>query len=178
MFGLGLLISGMADPAKVQNFLDLFGTWDPSLAFVMAGAVATAFVGYRVAFRRPCAAAVAAIRAAGERAVDRRLLSGPACSASAGDFTGSVPGRPLVSIPLLAQGTMFFVPAMLGRHRARARPAHAAVRTGGAARRSLKIIGKVQCSAESAGYRRALISAENRISTSRISSLPNLSHPA
>ena len=45
LFGLGLLISGMADPAKVQNFLDVFGTWDASLAFVMAGAVATTLVG-------------------------------------------------------------------------------------------------------------------------------------
>ena len=40
LFGFGLLLSGMADPAKVQNFLDLFGTWDPSLAFVMGGAIA------------------------------------------------------------------------------------------------------------------------------------------
>ena len=47
IFGLGLLISGMANPAKVQNFLDLAGTFDPSLIFVMIGAVVTAFLGYR-----------------------------------------------------------------------------------------------------------------------------------
>ena len=53
VFGVGLVISGMADPAKVLNFLDLAGQWDPSLAFVMAGAASTAFVGYRLAWRRP-----------------------------------------------------------------------------------------------------------------------------
>jgi uncharacterized protein len=57
LFGLGLLVSGMANPAKVINFLDLAGTWDPSLAFVMAGAIAVALPGYRLVFRRsaPCA---------------------------------------------------------------------------------------------------------------------------
>ena len=56
LFGVGLLISGMADPAKVQNFLDVFGTWDPSLAFVMAGAVAVTFVatGQRSGSRHRC----------------------------------------------------------------------------------------------------------------------------
>ena len=53
IFGLGLLISGMANPAKVQNFLDLAGTFDPSLIFVMIGAVVMAFLGYRFALQRP-----------------------------------------------------------------------------------------------------------------------------
>ena len=52
LFGLGLVISGMADPAKVQNFLDLAGRWDPSLAFVMGGAVLVTTAGYALAFRR------------------------------------------------------------------------------------------------------------------------------
>ena len=51
IFGLGLVIGGMANPAKVQNFLDVAGTFDPSLAFVMGGAVAVTFVGYRLVFR-------------------------------------------------------------------------------------------------------------------------------
>ena len=51
IFGLGLLISGMANPAKVQNFLDLAGTFDPSLIFVMVGAIAVTFLGYRFAFQ-------------------------------------------------------------------------------------------------------------------------------
>jgi uncharacterized membrane protein YedE/YeeE len=53
IFGLGLLISGMANPAKVQNFLDIAGIFDPSLIFVMAGAVAVTFLGYRFVLRRP-----------------------------------------------------------------------------------------------------------------------------
>ena len=53
IFGLGLLISGMANPAKVQNFLDLAGTFDPSLIFVMVGAIVVTFLGYRFAFQRP-----------------------------------------------------------------------------------------------------------------------------
>ena len=53
LFGLGLVIGGMANPAKVLNFLDLAGSWDPSLAFVMAGAVAVTFIGYKLVFRQP-----------------------------------------------------------------------------------------------------------------------------
>ena len=52
IFGLGLVISGLANPAKVLNFLDLAGTWDPSLAFVMAGAVAVTALGYRLVLDR------------------------------------------------------------------------------------------------------------------------------
>ena len=52
LFGVGLFVSGMSDPAKVLNFLDLAGTWDPSLAFVMGGAVLVAFVGYRLVLAR------------------------------------------------------------------------------------------------------------------------------
>ena len=50
VFGIGLIVAGMTDPAKVQNFLDLAGIWDPSLAFVMGAAVVVAFVGYRLSF--------------------------------------------------------------------------------------------------------------------------------
>ena len=52
LFGLGIAISGMANPAKVLNFFDLAGSWDPSLAFVMGGGLAVAFVGYRLLFAR------------------------------------------------------------------------------------------------------------------------------
>lgn len=52
VFGLGIVISGMANPAKVLNFFDVAGHWDPSLAFVLGGAVLTTFIGYRLVFRR------------------------------------------------------------------------------------------------------------------------------
>jgi uncharacterized membrane protein YedE/YeeE len=113
LFGVGLLISGMADPAKVQNFLDLFGKWDPSLAFVMAGAVATAFVGYRLTFRRPAPLLSARFALPVGEAVDRPVLLGAGLFGIGWGLTGFCPGPALVSIALLAQGTMFFVPAML-----------------------------------------------------------------
>jgi uncharacterized protein len=113
LFGFGLLISGMADPAKVQNFLDLFGTWDPSLAFVMAGAVATAFVGYRLAFRRRAPLLYARFVLPASDAVDRPVLLGAGLFGIGWGLTGFCPGPALVSITLLAQGTLLFVPAML-----------------------------------------------------------------
>ena len=53
VFGIGISISGMMDPAKVLNFFDIAGTWDPSLAFVMGGALIVTFFGYRIVLRRP-----------------------------------------------------------------------------------------------------------------------------
>ncbi len=53
IFGLGLVLSGMANPAKVLNFLDVTGSWDPSLAFVMLGAIAVTAMGFRLVLRRP-----------------------------------------------------------------------------------------------------------------------------
>ena len=113
LFGFGLLISGMADPVKVQNFLDLLGTWDPSLAFVMAGAVATAFIGYRITFRRSAPLLSARFVLPASAAVDRPVLLGAGLFGIGWGLTGFCPGPALVSIALLAQGTLFFVPAML-----------------------------------------------------------------
>ena len=114
LFGLGLLISGMADPAKVQNFLDVFGTWDPSLAFVMAGAVATALVGYRFAFGRPAPLLSPQFALPTSEKIDRRLMLGAGLFGVGWGLTGFCPGPAVVSIPLLAPGTMALVPAMLG----------------------------------------------------------------
>ena len=52
LFGIGIVLSGMANPAKVLNFFDVFGAWDPSLMFVMGGAVVTTFIGYRLVLAR------------------------------------------------------------------------------------------------------------------------------
>ena len=113
LFGFGLLISGMADPAKVLNFLDVLGTWDPSLAFVMAGAVAVTIVGYRAAFRRPAPLLTQRFHLPTATAIDRRVVLGAAIFGIGWGLTGFCPGPAIVSIPLLAQGTMVFVPAML-----------------------------------------------------------------
>jgi hypothetical protein len=66
LFGIGLVVSGMSEPAKVLNFLDLAGTWDPSLAFVMGGAVVTTFVGYRIIFKGEKPLAAACVPTAGQ----------------------------------------------------------------------------------------------------------------
>ena len=113
IFGLGLLISGMANPAKVQNFLDLAGSFDPSLIFVMASALAVTFVGYRLVLRRerPVLAERFYLPSGKHhrRAIDPRRR---AVRHRLGTF-GLLPGPAVVSLPLLAKGTLVFVPAML-----------------------------------------------------------------
>jgi uncharacterized protein len=113
IFGLGLIISGMSDPAKVQNFLDLFGAWDPSLAFVMAGAIAVTFVGYRVAFGRGRPLLTDSFSLPTKTTIDPSLVGGAALFGVGWGLSGFCPGPAIVSLPLLATGTLVFVPAML-----------------------------------------------------------------
>ena len=113
IFGLGLLISGMANPAKVQNFLDLAGTFDPSLIFVMAGAVAVTFVGYRLVLRRPKPVLAERFHLPASDIIDGRLILGAALFGIGWGLSGFCPGPAIVSLPLLAKGTLIFLPAML-----------------------------------------------------------------
>jgi uncharacterized membrane protein YedE/YeeE len=123
IFGLGLVVSGMSDPAKVLNFLDLFGTWDPSLAFVMAGAVAVTFVGYGVTLGQPRPLFDAAFHLPAAKDLDPSLLVGAAVFGLGWGLAGFCPGPAFTALPLLAQGTLVFVPAMiLGMWAARATP--------------------------------------------------------
>jgi uncharacterized protein len=112
IFGMGLVISGMANPAKVQNFLDLFGTFDPSLAFVMAGAIAVTFAGYRLAFRRSAPIAADRFRLPTRTDIDARLVVGAALFGVGWGLGGYCPGPALTGLPLLAEGTFAFVAAM------------------------------------------------------------------
>lgn len=113
IFGVGLVISGMANPAKVKNFLDIAGTWDPSLAFVMGAAVLVTFVGYRMAFRRGAPLLADRFHLPTKSDIDRRLLIGAGLFGIGWGLGGYCPGPALVALPLLAQGTLVFVPAML-----------------------------------------------------------------
>jgi len=113
IFGLGLVISGMVDPAKVQNFLDIFGTWDPSLAFVMAGAVAVTFAGYRLAWRHATPMLDDQFHLPRKNTIDRRLVLGAAVFGIGWGLGGYCPGPALTAVGLLATGTIVFVPAML-----------------------------------------------------------------
>ena len=78
LFGIGLIATGMSDPARVLGFLDLFGTWDPSLAFVMAGAVLVAFFGYRAVLARSRPIIGDRSHLPEKTAVDGRLIAGSA----------------------------------------------------------------------------------------------------
>jgi uncharacterized protein len=113
IFGLGLLISGMADPAKVLNFLDLAGTFDPSLIFVMLGAVVVTFAGYRLVLRRPRPLLAERFFLPTLKEIDARVILGPAIFGIGWGLSGFCPGPAITSLALLAKGTLIFVPAML-----------------------------------------------------------------
>jgi uncharacterized protein len=113
VFGLGLVISGLANPAKVLNFLDLAGAWDASLAFVMAGAVLTAALGYRVVLARPRPAFDSRFHLPTATAIDRRMLAGAAMFGVGWGLSGYCPGPALTALPLLNPATLVFVAAML-----------------------------------------------------------------
>ena len=113
LFGLGLVISGMSDPAKVLNFLDVFGTWDPSLAFVLGGAVLVSFFGYRFTLARKAPFLGDRFELPTRNKLDPRLLTGAALFGVGWGLGGFCPGPALTAIPLGAKGTLAFVPAML-----------------------------------------------------------------
>jgi uncharacterized membrane protein YedE/YeeE len=113
IFGLGLLISGMANPVKVQNFLDLAGSFDPSLICVMLGAVVVTFVGYRLAFTRLRPVLVERFSLPTAQTMDGKLVLGAALFGVGWGLSGFCPGPAITSLPLLAKGTLIFVPAML-----------------------------------------------------------------
>ncbi|MGE8941962.1 DUF6691 family protein [Leptospira interrogans] len=113
IFGLGLVVSGMSNPAKVLNFLDLAGYWDPSLAFVMGGAVIVAFIGYRIVLQRNAPIFDTKFHVPTRTDVDTRLIVGPALFGIGWGLGGFCPGPALTAIGLGAPGTLIFVPAML-----------------------------------------------------------------
>lgn len=113
LFGLGLVLSGMSDPAKVLNFLDVLGAWDPSLAFVMGGASATAWLGYRLVGRRDRPVLLEAFELPTRKDVDARLLGGAATFGVGWGIGGFCPGPAWTALPLLAPGTLVFLASML-----------------------------------------------------------------
>lgn len=113
LFGAGLIVSGMSDPAKVLNFLDLFGSWDPSLAFVMGGAVFVAFIGFRLVLRRGRPVAGGSFHLPAKTDIDAPVIAGPAIFGIGWGLGGFCPGPALTALGLGATGTLAFVPAML-----------------------------------------------------------------
>ena len=113
VFGTGLVMSGMSNPQKVLNFLDVSGTWDPSLIFVMAGAAVTTFIGYRFIFSRGKPLFDTHFHEPMATRIDKRLLSGAIVFGVGWGLSGFCPGPAWTALPLMAVGTLFFVPAML-----------------------------------------------------------------
>ena len=113
VFGLGLLLSGMANPAKVLGFLDLFGPWDPSLALVMAGAVAVAAGAFFVAARRTRSLIGADMKLATAGRIDRRLVIGSLLFGIGWGIAGFCPGPGLVALGMGEAKAAVFVAAML-----------------------------------------------------------------
>jgi uncharacterized membrane protein YedE/YeeE len=113
IFGLGLIISGMADPAKVQNFLDFFGTWDPSLIFVMGGAIAVTMPGFWLVARRPQPIFDSEFHLPELQLIDVRLISGAAIFGLGWGLGGFCPGPAVTALPIATNGTLVFVATML-----------------------------------------------------------------
>lgn len=114
LFGLGIAISGMANPAKVANFFDIAGTWDPSLIFVMAGALAATAIGYRVTFARATAPAFDTRFHLPERKdIDTRLLAGAATFGVGWGVVGFCPGGAIPALGLGDASAYAFVAAMI-----------------------------------------------------------------
>ena len=113
VFGLGLIVSGMANPAKVLGFLDLAGAWDPSLAFVMAGAIAVGLAAFAVATKRAWSFLGAEMNLSGTREIDRRLVAGSVLFGIGWGIAGFCPGPALVALGMGEVKALAFVAAML-----------------------------------------------------------------
>ena len=113
LFGWGLLISGMTDPGKVQGFLDLAGAWDPSLAFVMGGAVLVGLFAFAVARRRTTTLLGGALKLPTATQIDKRLVVGGLLFGIGWGLAGFCPGPGLVSLASGELKALVFVAAMV-----------------------------------------------------------------
>lgn len=112
IFGLGLTVSGMVNPAKVLAFLDVLGDWDPSLAFVMGAALAVTAIGYRFAWRRPSPVFADKFQLPGNRAIDTRLAVGSALFGAGWGLVGLCPGPALAAVTFGGPPAWTFLAAM------------------------------------------------------------------
>lgn len=114
VFGLGLWISGMSQPAKVLNFLDVTGTWDPSLLLVLGGAVCVTMIAFRFVTRRPLALFGGALQLPASNDIDAPLVTGAVLFGIGWGIGGYCPGPGLTALSTLGRDAIVFVLAMSG----------------------------------------------------------------
>ena len=113
LFGIGLIVAGMTNPAKVQGFLDLAGNWDPSLAFVMGGAILVGLVAFHFAGKRERSLLGEAMRLPTASQIDRRLVLGGLAFGAGWGLAGFCPGPALASLTTGGSKALLFGGAML-----------------------------------------------------------------
>lgn len=113
LFSIGLMLSGMSNPAKVIGFLDLFGDWDPSLAFVMLGAIAVAFFPFQKAIRKPVTIFNETIQLPKKTQLDQNLVSGAFIFGVGWGIAGICPAPALTLMGLGYAQALYFIVAML-----------------------------------------------------------------
>lgn len=113
LFGIGLIVSGMADPVNVAGFLDLGGAWNPQLALVMAGAIGIAAPGFALLRRRTRPLLSASMHWPQEASIDRRLVAGSLMFGIGWGLAGFCPGPALVGIGIGSGDAVVFTVAML-----------------------------------------------------------------
>lgn len=113
LFGVGVTIAGMSNPAKVLNFFDVAGTWDPSLVFVMAGALVVTAIGYRVVMRRPAPSFGGSFQVPTRKDLDLRLISGSAVFGIGWGIAGFCPGGALPALGTGRLDVVLFVVAVV-----------------------------------------------------------------
>ena len=114
LFGLGLAIGGMTDPTRVLSFLDIFGDWDPTLMFVLGGAVVTTFIGYRLVLRRSQPLFAPVFQVPTRRDLDGKLIGGAALFGIGWGLSGYCPGPTVASAVGLTAPLMAMLVAMVG----------------------------------------------------------------
>jgi uncharacterized membrane protein YedE/YeeE len=113
VFGIGLIVSGMTDPSKVIGFLDLAGSWDPSLAFVMGGALMVGSLAFAIAGKRKRSLLGDAMQIPAATKIDRRLVLGSLTFGVGWGLAGYCPGPALVSLTQGGTKPWVFVAAMV-----------------------------------------------------------------
>lgn len=113
VFGVGIAISGMANPAKVLNFFDVAGSWDPSLILVMGGALVVTFIGYRMVLRRPAPLIDLKFHLPDNSRIDARLLGGAAVFGVGWGIAGFCPGGALPALGTGRIDVFAFVAALI-----------------------------------------------------------------